>query len=117
MSAFDDMYNSNFAVTLDTFGVAATLTDSAGVDYPVTGRFTPRNDAEALDATWLERATQAEFYCEIPTGFVITPSACFVAVGGVTYCVMEGIALDGNNARMLLERRELKSVQHRGRRY
>ena len=117
MSAFDTMCNTNFAVTLDTFGVAATLTDSAGTEYSVNGVLTPRNDAEGLDADWLERAAQAEFFCEIPTGFAITPSSCFVTVGGVTYCVMEGITLDGNNARMLLERRELKSIQHRGRRY
>ena len=117
MSAFDTMCLNNWPVTLDTFGVTATLTDSTGAEYTVTGVITPRKDAEALDTAWLDRAMQAEFFCELPVGFVITPSACFVAVGGVSYCVMDGILLDGNNARMMLERRELQSIEHRGRRY
>ena len=117
MNTFDTMCIDNWSVTLGTFGVTATLTDASGEEYAVDGVISARNDVEALDTSWLERATQAEFFCQLPTGFVITPSACFATVGGVTFCVMDAPVLDGGNAKMLLERRDLEAIEHRGRRY
>ena len=103
-------------VTLDTFGVTGTLTDSAGTEYACTGVFTPRIDSDALDTSWQERVTQVEFFCVLPTGFVVTPGECYATVDSVTYTIMDAGIIDGNNTKLLLERSELEAVEHRGRR-
>jgi len=116
MGVFNTLCVNNWPVTLDTFGVTGTLTDSDGTEYACTGVFTPRIDSDALDTSWLERVTQVEFYCVLPTGFVVTPGECYATVDGVTYTIMDAGISDGNNTKLLLERSELEAVEHRGRR-
>jgi hypothetical protein len=116
MTVFSDLVSLQWPVILDSLGITGTLTDATGVDYPISGVFTPRMGRAMLDDTWQEQAKQAEFYAVLPTGFVFVSGECTATIGGVEYTIMETGISDGNNTRLLLDRRDLSAVSLRGRR-
>lgn len=102
---------------LDCFGVAATLTDSGGVDYSVTGILTPRDQSSAMDAAWEETSMQAEFVCVPPVGFVLSPRDCTLTANTVEYTILSESVSNGATHTYQCERVEVNSVGGPGRRY
>lgn len=117
MTLYATLYETQWTIMLDVFGVAATLTDSGGEEYSVTGVLTPRNEAQAMDASWEEISKQAEFTCVPPDDFVFAPRECSLLADGVTYTLLSESVSNGATHLYLCERTELTNVIHRGRRY
>ena len=114
---YASLYQSQWPQMLAAFGVSATLTDSGGVGYSVTGILTPRSQESALDVTWEETAKQVEFVCLKPTGFVLAPRECTLTVDTVEYTILSEGLSDGATVRYMCERKEIDAVGLRHRRY
>jgi hypothetical protein len=116
MTAFSDMFATNWACMQTMHGVTATLVDDDGTTSTVTGVLNPRKDETALDATWQERATQSEFHCILPVGYDKRPGECTASISGVVYTVLDYVDSTAGLTKLMLERTTLDSVDLRGRR-
>jgi len=114
-TTFDSFAQTNWPVTLVTFGTSAIYSQGE-TDTAFMCTFAPRQEENSLDVTWEVAARQVEIYAaasDVPTA--CNPREDKITVESVTYTVLERGS--GNNAivRFLCERVDLQSVAHRGR--
>jgi hypothetical protein len=118
MTAFADMFADQWESSMMTMHEKTlTYITAAGNTYTRAGMFSPRKNANEMDATWEVQARQAEVYIEksLMAAITITPGSDTITAGGVKYAVIEHDPGNGAVYRFLCERADLEAINHRGR--
>ena len=117
MSNFGYLFGRNWPVMLAQFGESATYHGATG-DVVFTAVINGRDETQTLDVTWEVAARQIEVFAaasDIPADTRLLVDE--ITARGATYTVIERVAGHGTIIRLLCERSEVETVQHRGRRY